>query len=75
MLGSDVEGVGRGSNFRADFMDGLADAHRKAREILDGVQRRQNKYYDLRKRTTIHKVRNVVLVEKSQVLNHVWKCM
>ena len=36
-------------------------AHRKAREILEGVQRRQKKYYDLRKRTTIYEVGDVVL--------------
>ena len=37
------------------------EAHRKAREILEGVQRRQKKYYDLRKRTTIYKLGDLVL--------------
>ena len=40
------------------------EAHRKAREILEGVQRRQKKYYDLRKRTTIYEVGDVVLKKK-----------
>ena len=33
------------------------EAHRKAMEILEGVQRRQKRlYYDLRKRVTIYEV-------------------
>ena len=36
-----------------DFKDGWVEAHQKSREILEGVQRRQKNYYDLRKRTTI----------------------
>ena len=43
MLGSDEEEVGRGSTFRAYFKDSLVDAHRKEREILEGVQRLQEK--------------------------------
>ena len=50
MLGSDGEEVERGRTFRADF--GGVEAHQKARELLEGVQRRQKKYYALRKRTT-----------------------
>ena len=37
------------------------EAHRKAREILEVVQRRQKKYYNLRKRATIYEVEDVVL--------------
>ena len=55
MLGSDGEEAKRGCTFRADFKDGWMEEHRKAREILEGAQRRQKKYYDLRKRTTITK--------------------
>ena len=47
-----------------DFKDGWVEAHRKAREILEGVQRRQTKYYDFRKRATIYEVRDVVLKKK-----------
>ena len=61
MLGSDEEEAKRGGTFRADFKDGWVKAHRKAREILEGVQRRQKKYYGLRKRTTIYEVWDVVL--------------
>ena len=43
MLGSDGQEVGRGSTFRAYFKDGWVEAHQKAREILEGVQRRQKK--------------------------------
>ena len=56
------------------------EKHRKAREILKGVQRRQKKYYDLRKRTTIYEVGDVVLKKNnagvlgsSNKLNPVWK--
>ena len=56
------------------------EAHRKARKILDWVQGRQKKYYDLIKRTTIYKVWNVVLrknnagvLGSSKKLNPVWK--
>ena len=48
MLWSGGEEGGRGSTFRADSKDGWVEAHRKASEILEGVQRRQKKYYDLR---------------------------
>ena len=48
MLGSDGEEGGRVGTFRADFKDGWVEAHRKARKLLEGVQRRQKKYYDLR---------------------------
>ena len=41
MLGSDAEEVGRGSTFRAAFRDGVVEAHRKASEILEGIQRRK----------------------------------
>ena len=61
MLGSDGEEARRGGTFRADLKDGWVEAHRKAREILEGVQRRQKRYYDLRKRTTIYEVGDVVL--------------
>ena len=61
MLGSDGEEARRGGTFRTDFKDGWVDAHRKAREILEGVQRRHKWYYDLRKRTTIYEVGDVVL--------------
>ena len=80
MSGSDGEEVGRGSTFRAYLKDDWVEAHRKAREILEGVQRRQKKYYDLRKRTTIYKVGDVVLkknnagvLSSSKKLNPVWK--
>ena len=80
MLGSDGEEARRGGTFRADFKDGWVEAHRKAREILEGVQRRQKKYYDLRKRTTIYEVGDVVLrknnagvLGSSKKLNPVWK--
>ena len=56
MLGSDGEEAKRGGTFRVNFKDIWVKAHRKAREILEGVQRRQKKHYDLRKRTTIYKV-------------------
>ena len=66
--------VGRWSTFRADFKDGWVEAHRKAREILEGVQRRQKTYCDLRKRTTIYEVRDVVgVLENPKKLNPVWK--
>ena len=39
MLGSDGEEAKRGGTFGADFKDGWVEAHRKAREILEGVQR------------------------------------
>ena len=39
MLGSAGEEVGRGSTFGAKFKDGLVEAHRKARGILEGVQK------------------------------------
>ena len=61
MLGSEGEEAKIGGTFRADLKDGWVEAHRKAREILEGVQRRQKKYYDLRKRTTIYEVGDVVL--------------
>ena len=80
MLGSDGEEAKRGGTFRADFKDSWVEAHRKAREILEGVQRRQKKYYDLRKRTTIYEVGDVVLKKNnagvlgsSKKLNPVWK--
>ena len=80
MLGSDGEEARRGGTFGADFKDGWVEAHRKAREILEGVQRRQKKYYDLRKRTTIYEVGDVVLrknnagvLGSSKKLNPVWK--
>ena len=53
MLGNDGEEAKRWGTFRADFKDGCVEAHRKAREILEGVQKRQKKDSDLRKRTTI----------------------
>ena len=47
---------------------------------MEGVQRRQKKYYDLRKRTTISEVGDVVVKKKnagvfgsSKKLNPVWK--
>ena len=40
------------------------EAHRKAREILEVVQRRQKKYYDLRKTTTIYEVRGCSIEEE-----------
>ena len=43
MLGSEGEEAKIGGTFRADFKDGWVEAHRKAREILEGVQRRQKK--------------------------------
>ena len=52
---------GRGSTFETYFNDGWVEAHRKTREILEGVQRRHKKYYDLRKRTTIYEIADVVL--------------
>ena len=61
MLGSDGEEAKRRGTFRANFKDGWVEAHRKTRETLEGVQRRQKKYYDLRKRTTIYEVGDVVL--------------
>ena len=80
MLGSEGEEAKIGGTFRADFKDGWVEAHRKAREILEGVQRRQKKYYDLRKRTTIYEVGDVVLKKNnagvlgsSKKLNPVWK--
>ena len=55
------EDVGRrGTSFRAGFKDVWVEAHRKARELLEGVQMRQKRYYDLRKRTTIYEVVDVV---------------
>ena len=36
MLGSDGEKAGRGGTFRADFKNGWVEAHRTAREILEG---------------------------------------
>ena len=76
MLGSVVEEVGRGSTFRTDFKDGWVEAHQKAREILEGVQ----KYDDMWKRTTIYEVGDVVLKKNnagvlgsSKKLNPVWK--
>ena len=48
--------------------------------MLEGDQRRQKKYYDLRKRTTIYEVGDVVLkknnagvLRSSKKLNPVWK--
>ena len=80
MLGSDGEEVGRWSNFSADFKDGWVDAHLKAREILKRIQRRQKKYYDLRKRSTIYEDGDVILknnnagvLGSSKKLNPVWK--
>ena len=80
MLGSDGDEAKRGGTFRADFKDGWVEAHRKAREVLEGVQRRQKKYYDLRKRTTIYEVGDGVLKKNnpgvlgsSKKLNPVWK--
>ena len=81
MLGRDGEEVGRGSTFGADFKDGwVEEAYQKAREILEWVQRRQNKFYGLRKRTTIYEVGDVVLKKNnegmlgsSRKLNPVWK--
>ena len=80
MLGSEGEEAKIGGTFRADFKDGWVEAHRKAREILEGVQRRQKKYYDLRKRTTIYEVGDVVLKKNNagvlgslKKLNPVWK--
>ena len=49
--------------FGADFKDGWVEAHQKAREILEGVQRRQKKYYDLR-RATIYEVGGCSIEEK-----------
>ena len=79
MLGSDGEESGRGDTFRADFKDGWVEAHRKAREILEGVQMRQQ-YYDLRNRYTLYKAGQVVLKKNnagvlgsSKKLNPVWK--
>ena len=43
ILGSNGEEVGRGSTFRANFKDGWVEAHRKAREILEGVQKGDRK--------------------------------
>ena len=80
MLGSDGEEVGRGSTFMADFKDGWVEAHRKAMELLEGVKKRQKKYYDLRKRTSMYKVVDVVLKTNnagvlcsSKKLNPVWE--
>ena len=39
MLGSDGEEAKIGGTFRADFKDGWVEAHQKAREILEGVQK------------------------------------
>ena len=61
MLVSDGEEAKRGGTFRVDFNDCCVEAHQKAREILEGVQMRQKKYYDLRKRTTMYEVGDVVL--------------
>ena len=80
MLGSDgVEGR-RGGTFRADFKGGWVLAHRKARDILEEIQRRQKKHYDLRKKTTIYKVGDIVLKKNnagvlgsSKKLNPVYK--
>ena len=79
MLGSDGEEDIRGGTFRTDFKNGWVEVHQKAREIL-GVQRRQKKYYDLRKRTTMYDVGDVVLKKNnagvlgsSKKLNPVWK--
>ena len=80
MLGSEGEEAKIGGTFRADFKDGWVEAHQKAREILEGVQRRQKMYYDLRKRTTIYEVGDVVLKKNNtgvlgslKKLNPVWK--
>ena len=80
MLGSEGEEAKIGGTFRADFKDGWVEAHRKAREILEGVQRRQKRYYDLRKRTTIYEDGDVVLKKTNtgvlgslKKLNPVWK--
>ena len=78
VLGSDGEETGRGVVLLGPILR-MVEAHRTAREILEGVQRRQ-KYYDLRKRTTIYKVGDVVLKKNnagvlgsSKKLNPVWK--
>ena len=78
MLGSEGEEAKIGGTFRTDFKDGWVEAHRKAREILEGVQRRQKRYYDLRKR--IYEVGDVVLKKNnasvlgsSKKMNPVWK--
>ena len=80
MLGSDGGEAKIGGTFGADFKDSWVEAHRKAREILEGVQRRQKKYYDLRKRATIYedgdvvwKKNNAGVLGSSKKLNPVWK--
>ena len=40
MLGSDGEDANRGGTFRTDFKDGWVEAHQKAKDIFEGVQRR-----------------------------------
>ena len=70
MLGSDGEEVGRVSNFGADFKDDWVEAHRTARDILEGVQRRQNKYYYLGKRTTIYELQTYQIHPRNTGIKH-----
>ena len=60
-----------------DFKDGWVEAHRKSKGNIEGGPK---EYYDLRKRTTIYEVGDVILKNNnagvictSKKLNPVWK--
>ena len=80
MLGNRGELVDGGTIFGTDLKLGWEEAHEKAREQLGESQRRQKKYYDLRKREVefqvgeaVLKRNNAAVVGGSKKLNAIWK--
>ena len=73
MLGSDGEEAGRGGTFKTYFKDGWVEAHQKAREISEGAQRRQKKYYDYEVGGVVLKKNNADVLGSSKKLNPVRK--